>query len=260
MEQFGLVSIVLPTFNSELYIKRTIDSILSQTYSNWELLIVDDASNDRTVKIIMDYVVYEVRIRLFRFKKNSGVAVARNKGLDLAKGDFIAFIDSDDVWYERKLEKQLVYMKLNNSSFCHTSYSFLDEDGSPLNVRTKCNKWINLSDLLRYNWIGTSTVIYSVKLLGKNKFPDLRNRQDWAFWLILIRKAGLVLFLDLNLTAYRIRKNSISSNKVRLLKYHWVIYRKVVGFNFFKSCVYFIRNLFYHLMKVKFVKDEKGEQ
>lgn len=249
-----LVSIIMPTFNSERFLKETIESILNQTYTNWELLITDDGSTDNTIKLIKDYQAFEKRIHLFTLSENSGAAIARNNGIKFSKGEYIAFLDSDDLWHPKKIEKQLHLMEINNSLFSHTSYELYDENSNALYIKSKCNKWIGFNELVKYNWIGTSTVIYNANLLDKHYMPDLRNRQDWALWINLIRKSEKALFVDEPLTKYTVRLNSISSNKAKLIKFHWVIYRKIVKYNILTSVLYLIQNLYYHLKKVKYVK------
>jgi glycosyltransferase involved in cell wall biosynthesis len=244
----------MPTFNSERFLKETIESVICQTYTNWELLITDDGSNDSTTAIINDFELKDIRIKHFKLEKNSGAAVARNNSIDKSKGQYIAFLDSDDIWLPQKLEIQLNLMEKNKSVFSHTSYSLFDEHGKSLNIRSVCNKWISFKDLVKYNWIGTSTVIYNVSVLGKNHMPDLRNRQDWALWINLIDKSDKALFIDEALTKYVVRLKSISSNKSKLIKFHWFIYRRILKLNVLKSLFYLIQNLYYHLMRVKYVK------
>ena len=249
-----LVSIITPLYNSSKYISNTIESVIRQTYTNWEMLIVDDCSKDDSALIVEDYVKKDSRILLFTLNENSGAAIARNKGIELAKGEYIAFLDSDDIWQPEKLEEQLQTMVENNCSFSHTSYELFNENFESLGLRTTCNKVITYRELINYNWIGTSSVIYNAENLGKHYMPNLRNRQDWALWLALIKVAGSALFISKPLTNYTVRSGSISSNKTRLIKYHWLIYRQVEGFNVFKSITLLIGNIYYHLKKDKFIK------
>lgn len=248
-----LVSIITPAYNCSNFIPKTVESVLNQTYQNWEMIIIDDGSTDNTIKLIKEYQAFEKRIHFFALNENRGAAVARNNGIKFAKGTYIAFLDSDDLWHPQKLEKQLNLMEINNSVFSHTSYSLFDENGKALHIKSKCNKWVSFNDLVKYNWIGTSTVIYNASVLGKHYMPDLRNRQDWALWIKLIKISKRALFIDEPLTKYTVRLNSISSNKAKLIKFHWVVYRKVLKFNIFLSVFYLIHNLYYHLMKVKYV-------
>ena len=248
-----LVSIITPLYNSSEFISQTIEHVIRQTYTHWEMLIVDDCSTDDSSAIVQKYAKKDKRIEFIQLKKNAGAAIARNKAINLAKGDYIAFLDSDDLWLPNKLEVQLHSMEARKSTFSHTSYALFDEKNNPLNTRTICNEWIAYKDLIKYNWIGTSTVMYNATVLGKHYMPDLRNRQDWALWLRLIKHSGEALFIDKPLTKYTVRYNSVSSNKMKLIKFHWLIYRRVENFNPLLSAAYLIRNLISHLRKGKFI-------
>lgn len=247
------ISIVLPLYNSENYISETIKSVLIQTYKDWELIIIDDCSTDNSIEVVKEIQKSEQRIRLIQLNSNSGAAIARNEGIKEAKGEFIAFIDSDDVWQPNKLELQLKVMEEENSTLCHTSYSLFDESGKNMSKQTTCKKYITYSELIKYNWIGTSTVIFNARILGKHYMPDIRNRQDWALWLQLIKHAGRAHFIFIPLVKYTVRSGSISNNKIKLIKYHWFIYRKIEKFSFFKSILYLINNLMQHLLKSKLI-------
>jgi len=249
----NLVSIIIPVYNSSDYIIRAIKHVLKQTYTEWELIIIDDCSTDKSLSLVKSYAKIDKRIIILSLEINSGAAIARNKGITAAKGQYIAFLDSDDTWHPQKLEKQLNLMKNYNSTFSHTSYSLIDENNKELHIKSKCKKWIILKDLVKYNWIGTSTVIYNAGVLGKQYMPNFRNRQDWALWLALIRKSEKVLFIDEPLTQYTVRNNSISANKSKLIKYHWLIYRKILKFNIFYSFILLVQNLYSHAMKLKYV-------
>ena len=248
-----LVSIITPLYNSSQFISQTIDHVIRQTYTDWEMLIVDDCSTDDSSAIVQKYAEKDKRIKFIQLKTNAGAAIARNKAIELAKGDFIAFLDSDDLWLPNKLEEQLHSMEAGKSTFSHTSYALFDEKNNPLNTRTICNEWITYKDLIKYNWMGTSTVMYNASVLGKHYMHDLRNRQDWALWLRLIKHSGEALFVDKPLTKYTVRSNSVSSNKLKLIKFHWLIYRRVENFNPLLSAAYLIRNLISHLRKGKFI-------
>jgi teichuronic acid biosynthesis glycosyltransferase TuaG len=251
-----LVSIITPNYNGVAFLAQTIKSVLDQTYTNWEMIIVDDCSNDNSSAIVQRYAENDKRIKFTQLEKNAGAAITRNKAIELAQGAYIAFLDSDDLWLPDKLEEQLRSMEAKKSTFSHTSYALFDEKNNPLNTRTICSEWITNKDLVKYNWIGTSTVMYNAAVLGKHYMPDLRNRQDWALWLRLIKYSGEALFVDKPLTKYTVRSNSVSSNKLKLIKFHWLIYRQVEKFNAILSVAYLIRNLISHLRKGKFIKYE----
>lgn len=254
----ALVSIVTPTFNSEEYIENTIQSVLDQTYKNWELLIVDDASTDATIKIINEIAKEETRIKLFQLEVNSGAGTARNKGIEKARGDFIAFLDADDLWKPEKLQKQLFFMNEHNALVCYSSYELIDEKGYPLNSIVNALPDLDRNKMLKANYIGNLTGIYNVKALGKIYMPVIRKRQDWGLWLKCIEKAGKAYGIREVLASYRVRKDSISSNKLNLLKYNYLFYRKACKFGVFKSGVYLIRFLFEHfLVKSTYITNNK---
>lgn len=221
-----LVSIVMPSFNSEKYIQAAIDSVTSQTYNNWELLVVDDGSNDNTSKIVMDYCENDTRIKLFKFYTNKGTAKARNVGVANSSGKYVAFLDSDDIWSPKKLQKQIAFMENNSYDFTCTNYSKIDRCGKFLNKVIYARKQSDYSDILKKN-PGNSTVIFNLETVGKIQIPDIRKRNDYVMWLQVIKKVKTLYGLNETLSSHRIRKGSLSKNKVSLIKYHWVVYRNI---------------------------------
>ncbi|TXE13005.1 glycosyltransferase family 2 protein [Seonamhaeicola algicola] len=241
------VSIITPTYNSERFIEQTIISILNQTYTNWELILIDDASTDKTVEIITQFVKSNPQIYLLQNLKNSGAAVSRNKGIEAAKGHFIAFLDADDVWLPNKLEKQVEFMQKNNCDVCFSSYNLMNEAGKPLNKQIKALPRVSYQKLLKSNYIGNLTGIYNAKTLGKITSKNLRKRQDWLLWLSAIKKSGKpALGIQQPLAVYRVRETSISSNKLNLVKYNYWVYKKGLGFSVVKSVCYLMAFLFEH--------------
>tara|TARA_R110000868_G_scaffold125290_1_gene331130 strand:- start:362 stop:1105 length:744 start_codon:yes stop_codon:yes gene_type:complete len=233
----NLVSIITPVYNSEKYLADNISSVLAQTYKNWELILVDDCSSDTSEIICESFEKNDSRIKYYRLAKNSGAGIARNKAIEMANGKFIAFLDSDDTWYPKKLEKQLNFMKENDYHFTFTDYNMVDEAGNDLNKLVKCKSFVNYNKALYKNPIGCLTVIYSVDFFGKQYMPSIRKRQDYALWLKLLKKSD-GYGLNECLSTYRIGNESISSNKFKLLKYEWQIYRDVEGLSFLKSAFY----------------------
>ena len=223
----GLVSIITPTYNCADFIAETIESIQSQTYKNWEMIIVDDCSTDNTEKIVNRYAKKDKRIIYHCLKQNSGAAVARTKAMELASGEYMAFCDSDDLWFTNKLEKQLNFMKENNYAFSCTAYEQIDESGKSLNRIIKTIKKTDYNRLLLDCPVGNSTVMYNVKVMGKFKVPNIRKRNDDALWLQMLKKEKYIWGMPDVLMKYRIRKNSISSNKFKVIKYHWELYRNI---------------------------------
>ena len=243
-----LVSIIMPSFNSANYIKESILSIQNQTYTNWELLITDDCSEDNTVEIIKSCMVEDTRIKIFNLLQNSGSAVARNNSIKESKGRFIAFCDSDDQWKPEKLKKQIEFMHLENCVFSYSSYDCINEKGDFLKV-INCPLYLTYSDLLKNCYIGCLTVIYDANVIGKNYMPLIRKRQDWAYWLQLIKQCHEAKGLKESLAIYRKRPGSISSNKFEMIKYNWLIYYQVERFSLIKSLFYFFIFLFFYFKK-----------
>ena len=245
----SLVSIVMPSYNTEKYISQSISSILSQTYKNWELIIVDDYSEDNSVKAIQSF--NDPRIRLLQNHKNLGAAISRNIALREAQGKWIAFLDSDDVWLEDKLLKQLRFMKKFNIAFSCTSYEQIDEKGNLLNRVVKTLPRIDYNRLLLDCPVGNSTVMYNVEKMGKFKVPNIRKRNDDALWLQMLKKEKYIYGMKEVLMKYRIRKNSISSNKLNVIKYHWMLYRDIEHLSIPRSIFHIIYWCIIKILRIK---------
>lgn len=233
-KNYGLVSIIMPTYNCAKFIESSLNSVISQTYQNWELIIVDDCSTDNTFEIVKKYMYGEPRIRYVTLEKKSGAAVARNKAMELAKGKYIAFLDSDDVWFPEKLEKQITFMNNNGYDFTCTSYTKIDEHGNYLNRTIKAKLKSDYEGVLK-TCPGNSTVIYNAEKLGKFRIPNIKKRNDYVLWLQVIKKSKYLYGLDEPLGSHRLRTSSISSNKISLVWYHWKIYREIEKLPFIKS-------------------------
>lgn len=242
-----LVSIITPTYNSQSFITDTIHSILDQTYSNWELMIVDDASKDDTLAVVNAFTT-DPRIKIFSLKENKGAAVARNRGISEAKGDYITFLDADDLWKPHKLATQLDFMQKNAVQVSFSSYELIDEQGRPMHKKVKALPELTYKKLMKSNYVGNLTGMYDAGSLGKIYSPVLRKRQDWGLWLACIKKAGLGYGIAESLALYRVRKGSISSNKLEMLKYNYAFYRKALNFGTLKSlrmlCVFLWEHFF----------------
>lgn len=220
-----LVSIITPTYNSEKFIAQTIISVLNQSYTNWEMIIVDDCSTDKTQQIITSYQEKDYRIKLIKLDKNSGAGVARNEAIIISKGRFIAFLDSDDLWKSTKLEKQINFLLSNNLPFTFSFYDCIDEDGKLLNKRIEAPETLTYRQLFFCNFIGNLTGIYDVNYFGKIPISTIRKRQDWIVWLTILKKIKKARPIPESLAFYRVRKNSISSSKINLLKHNLKVYR-----------------------------------
>ncbi|MDE6113920.1 glycosyltransferase family 2 protein [Barnesiella sp. WM24] len=239
MNDLGLVSIITPSYNCAKFICDTIESILAQTYQNWELLITDDCSTDNSRDVISEYCKKDSRIRLLCLSENSGAGTARNNSIKEAKGRFIAFCDSDDRWYPEKLERQLKFMTEKDCGMSYSSYMTCDENGEPMGI-VVCRHSETLSSLRRDDKIGCLTVIYDTEKVGKIYMPTLRKRQDWAMKLKVLQKCNVAFGIKEPLAYYRLRENSISHNKRALVKYNIAVYQEIFGWSKIKSTLYFL--------------------
>lgn len=251
-----LVSIITPTYNSQDFIQQTIDSVVNQTYNNWELILIDDASTDKTVDIANKNIKDNPKIILIKNSINQGAGITRNIGIERAKGEFIAFLDADDLWKPEKLKSQIDFMIKNNVDVCFSSYDLINEKGSKLFKRVVALKELTYNKLLRSNYIGNLTGIYNCRTLGKIKSNKLRKRQDWILWLEAIKKSNKpAVGIQESLAYYRVRENSISSNKFNLLKYNFKVYKIGLGFSTMKSLKHFMAFLLEHFfVKTKQIK------
>jgi glycosyltransferase involved in cell wall biosynthesis len=246
----NLVSIITPSYKSENFIAQTIDSVLAQTYQNWEMIIVDDVSPDNSNEIIENYCQKDSRIKLIKLENNSGPAVARNRAIEIAQGRYIAFLDADDLWCPQKLEKQIEFMNEENLALTYSSYDLMDEDENDLGSFITKGK-ITYSDLLKTNSIGCLTAIYDTQKLGKVLMPNIIKRQDYGLWLKILKKIGTTRGILEPLAKYRIMKNSVSSNKLVAAKYVWKLFREFENLNIFQSIYYFCFYVYYGVRKYK---------
>lgn len=235
MKHQPLVSIIMPCYNTERFISDTIESVRRQTYSHWELIIVDDASDDGTADIVNAFCVKEDRIRFFVKNEHTGIADSRNKCIEKAKGQYLAFIDSDDLWYSEKLEIQLGLMLEHNIGFSYSSYDCMDECGKSLNRTIKAAGNLSYSDYMRNTIIGCSTVMLNKAIIGEVEVPDFRTSEDTATWLNILKKGFFAYAIEKPLVCYRIRKHSASSNKLKASADLWRVYRKQEKISLFKA-------------------------
>lgn len=229
-----LVSIIMPAYNCGDFIGSTLDSVIIQSYKNWEVIVVDDCSTDNTADAVQEYIKKDNRIKYHKLEKNSGAAVARNKAVDLASGKYMAFLDSDDVWFPEKLTKQIGFMEENGYGFTCTSYTKIDEQGEFLNRIIVAQPKRDYDGVLK-TCPGNSTVIYNAAKLGKFKIPDIKKRNDYVMWLQVIKKEKYIYGIEEPLGSHRIRTKGISSNKKSLVGYHWKVYRKIENLSLLKS-------------------------
>lgn len=239
LNQDILISIITPAYNAEKFIGDAIESALSQTYANWEMIIVDDCSKDKTVELVQSYQQKDDRIKLIQLKENSGSAVARNTAMDHSTGAYYAFLDSDDQWFPKKLEKQLQFMLEKDIAFSFTKYVRIREDGAETNAITNAPESVGYDDLMKHCVIGCLTVMLDKDKIGNERMVNIRTRQDYAFWLTLTQKGHLAYGLPEVLAKYRIVEHSISSNKIKAAKQNWYLYRHIEKSGLFKSIWYF---------------------
>lgn len=216
----NLVSIITPNYNCGCFIAQTIESVLAQTYTLWEMLIVDDCSTDNSYEIALEYAAKDSRIKVICNEKNSGAAVSRNKALELAQGEFIAFLDSDDLWMPDKLEKQITFIRENNCDFSFTEYEHIDEDNNSLHQVANVTKHLSYRKMMMHCWPGCLTVMYNQNVTGKVYAEDIKKNNDHALFLRVLKKCHNAMGMKELLAKYRIRKGSISSKKSAIIKYY----------------------------------------
>ncbi len=245
-----LVSIIMPSYNTAPYIKETIQSVLDQTYTNWELIIVDDCSTDNTEEVLA--TINDSRIRYFKNEKNSGAAVSRNKALRAAKGQWIAFLDSDDLWMSEKLEKQINFMKKNGYSFSYTNYEEIDVDGNKTGIKITGPKRITKTGMFNYCWPGCLTVMFDADKIGLIQIEDIKKNNDYAMWLKVCQKADCYL-LDEYLAQYRKgRAGSVSTHSIKtMIGWHYKLYYEAENMGITRSLFNTGRNLLFGFYKKK---------
>lgn len=249
-----LVSIIMPSYNTGRFIKETIESVLAQSHTTWELIIVDDCSNDNTDDVVSQYLADE-RIHYIKNDTNSGAAVSRNRALREAKGKWIAFLDSDDLWEPDKLQKQISFMRDNGYHFSYTNYIEIDEESKANGKSVTGPKRISKHGMYNYCWMGCLTVMYDVDTVGLIQIADIKKNNDYAMWLKVCKKANCYL-LNETLARYRKRSGSISNHGyMKLIKWHYKLYREAENKNPISSFVLTVRNLFFGVLKkIKYVK------
>ena len=243
------VSVITPMYNCEKFISETIESVLNQTYTNWEMIIIDDCSTDKSKQIVKQYIERDKRIRLIALNENSGAAVARNKGIEVSSGRFIAFLDGDDLWESNKLEKQIQFMTEKNIGFSFTYYEVISETGIDLNKTIRVPNMIDYEGLLGNTIIGCLTVVIDRNIIRDVEMPLIRTRQDFATWLNILKKGYKAYGIDIPLAKYRIVKGSISNNKFKAAMKNWHVYRKIEKLSLSKAIVVFLCYVFNAIKK-----------
>jgi teichuronic acid biosynthesis glycosyltransferase TuaG len=236
-----LVSIVVPVYNAARFMDDTIHTVLNQTYQNWELLLVDDCSSDNSVQIIQKYLKKDERIKLTKLTENSGAAIARNTGIDKAKGRYLAFLDADDLWVNNKLELQVAFIQEKNAAFSFTGYEFADENGQPNGKKVHVPETITYKQALKNTTIWTSTVMLDMQVINKLTIhmPNIGS-EDTATWWKILKTISRAYGLDLIMSYYRRTSNSLSANKLSSMKRTWKIYTLSENLNIMNAGYYFI--------------------
>ena len=235
-----LISIIVPVYNAEHFLADTIKTVQDQTYQNWEMILVDDYSKDNSIKVIQKAMKKDKRIKLFCQKQNGGAALARNRGIMEASGDYICFLDADDLWHKDKLQKQLNFMKENKCAFSFTGYQYANCNGVANGKKVWVPERISYKQALKNTTIAPVTVMFNMHLLNKNDImmPNVKS-EDTATWWKVLKKVDYSYSINEILSYYRRSKNTSSSNKIRAIKQTWNLYRNVENFNVVKSFYYF---------------------
>ena len=237
----GLVSIITPTYNSAKYITETIHSVQQQTYQNWEMLIVDDCSTDNTVDLVQQFMEDDHRIHLIRMHKNSGASKARNEAIKLVQGDFMTFLDADDIWFPDFIQNSIQTIKQTGILFVFSSYRRSNEKLEFVYSDFIVPQKVTYTDILKTNSISCLTAFLEVKTLGVKLMPDILKRQDMGLWLKYLKEIPYAYGIQEPQAIYRIRENSLSRNKKALLKYQWQFYREVEHLSVVASAYYMVQ-------------------
>lgn len=255
LKKENLVSIVMPVYNSEKYIEEAMNSVIDQTYENWELIIIDDGSNDNTIRKIERILIKDNRIRFYKNDKNMGVSATRNRGISLSRGDWIAFLDSDDIWDKTKLEKQINYAERISAEFIFTGSSFINEDGEHYKGLFKVPSTVTYEKLRMQNVIPCSSVLIKKKYFNKIKMENDDMHEDYATWLRILRMGINAYGINEPLLIYRISKNSKSGNKFKTIKMTYKVFR-TIGINPLGSVYFMIRHIIGSIKKYRNIKKQ----
>lgn len=238
-----LVSIITPTYNCRRFISETIESVIAQTYSNWEMIITDDCSTDDTRTIVEEYIAKDSRIKYHCLETNSGAAVARNTALKIAKGRWIAFLDSDDLWTPEKLEHQIAFMQENDYAFSYHEYIEIDEQDDELGIYVSGKKHVGKFDMYACCWPGCLSVMYDAEKIGLIQIGDVKKNNDTAMWLKVIRRTDCHLLKEC-LGRYRRRANSITPKPLRKRIWaHYPLFRVAEKMNPIAAAFWVIMNV-----------------
>lgn len=243
-----LVSVIMPVYNGEHYLKDAATSVLQQSWRNLELLLIDDNSTDDSRRIMLE-LAEDDRVRCIYMPTNKGAAGARNAGIQEAKGRFIAFLDTDDKWTHDKLERQIPFMMREKVALSFTAYDWMNEQGIPTGRTIHAPAYTNHKKLLRFNSIGCLTAVYDTAVCGKVYMPNTPQRHDWGLWLAITRQFGPGAGLDEVLACYRVSKHSLSGNKFRSSRFNWIILREHEKLSWPVAAYYYTLFIVFKLLK-----------
>ncbi|MED2941887.1 glycosyltransferase [Bacillus swezeyi] len=238
--QKPLISVITPSYNAEEFIGKTIQSVINQSFPDWEMIIADDCSTDGTRDILKRCEEEDERIHAIYLEKNQGAAAARNAALNKAKGRYVAFLDSDDIWKKEKLEKQLAFMKEHQHAFTFTAYEMISQNDEPLHKSVKAPERLTYDDVLKNTIIGCLTVMLDREQTGGIQMPNIRTRQDLATWLSVLKRGFKAYGLNEPLAEYRIVDTSISRNKWKAAQKTWYVYREIERLHLMKATWCFV--------------------
>jgi len=247
----ALVSIITPSYNSAKFIAETIQSVQNQTYQNWEMIIVDDGSSDETESVVLSIIQNDNRIQFHKLSQNSGPAVARNTGIEKASGDYMTFIDADDIWFPTFIENNIKTIQETGIPFVFSSYKRANEQLEFVYSDFIVPHKVSYTDILKSNSISCLTAFLDIKKLGKKYMPLIRKRQDMGLWLNYLKVIPFAHGIQETQAIYRIRENSLSRKKSDLIKYQWQFYREVEKLNVFQSLYYILHWMYRGFMKYR---------
>lgn len=246
------VSVIMPAYNAEAYIAGAIGSVISQSITDWELLVIDDCSTDATREVVAGLAAEDSRIRLLCNEQNSGVAATRNKGLELADGEYVAFLDSDDIWHPEKLEKQICLLDKKDAGLCYTSYCVVNLERESSRKDYIVPEFVTTEDLLKQNYIGCSTVMLTAEVAHKYRFTTDFFHEDYVCWLTMLRDDIRAVGVKDVLMDYSYYASSKSGNKLATYKHRWRICRRHMGCSVFRSFWYLVHNTLAGIKKYLF--------
>lgn len=245
------VSVITPLYNAERWLEKTVVSLQQQSYEDWEMLIVDDRSTDKSYELALNLAAKDDRIKVFQLATNGGAAAARNKAIEAATGRYIAFLDSDDLWHPQKLDQQISFMQQHNYAFTYTAYHKIDEVGTVFESIGVPEK-LTYKELLKTNVIGCLTAIYDVQQLGKMFMPLDTKREDYAAWLNIMKHVKFAYGIQDELAQYRVYEGQSSAKKAKMASENWRLYRQIEKLGLLRSVYYFSQYAVRGVLRVKF--------